>query len=442
MKNIFTGIICTAAALGAHAQSTIGETTITKWQHDKRGAVSITYDDGTVNQFRVAIPIMNRLGLPGTFFINTGSLPGSTYKARFIGRPIAEIVAETETVPTSAENIFERASAARFVPVRGADDRFTRAGAQIDAGRMEQAYRIMDEFYAEVRGGSLEPLPAGTPASPAPDPNTFGGLTWDKVRMHTAEGHEFASHLVTHPYASALDEPNLLYELENSRDEIAARVDLRSTLSAECPYGTNDDRAMSYAMKVYPALRNRMGRDYIHELHRPDRRSPIVPDSEYVQWQRGVLSATTLAQMKEWADITAAQRNLWLVLVIHGVDGIGWEAMTGADMEAYFGHIAASDDLWVATFGDAARYIEERMNATLEWKRKGRRIVVTLDHPLDKALFDLPLTLKTRVDPAWERVRVAQGGSVATAEVIRDGDRTYVLYQATPGGGKIELRKQ
>ncbi len=441
MKKILFAIICIAAIPGTHAQTATGETTIAKWQHDKRGAVSITYDDGTVNQFRVAIPIMNRLGLPGTFFINTGSLPGSTHKARFIGRPIEEIVAETRLTPTTPENIFERASASRFVPVRGADQQFTRAGAQIDAGRIEEACRIIDEFYAGVREGKLEALPADIPASPPIDPNTSGGLTWEKARAYTAEGHEFASHMVTHPYVSALDEANMLYELEKSRDEIATRIDFRSTLAAECPYGTDDDRAMGYAMKVYPALRNRMGRDYILELHRPDRRSPVAPEHEYVQWQRGILTATTLSQMKEWADITAAQKNLWLVLVIHGVEGIGWEAMTGADMEAYFSHIAASDDLWVATFGDAARYIEQRMNATLEWKRKGRRIVVRVDHPLDKRLFDLPLTLKTRVDPAWERVRVVQGSSATVVEVVRDDNGAYVLYRAVPGNDKIELRK-
>ena len=38
----------------AHSQISIGDTEITKWQDGKKGAVSITYDDGTINQFRVA----------------------------------------------------------------------------------------------------------------------------------------------------------------------------------------------------------------------------------------------------------------------------------------------------------------------------------------------------------------------------------------------------
>ena len=433
MKKLFTVLICAALVAGCD-RGPVGETEITKWQYDKRGAVSITYDDGTVNQFRVAVPIMNRLGLPGTFYINTGTLPGSTYTGKFIGRPIAEIIEEARTVPTGIDNIFERASASRFIPVEGADDYFSRAGARIDAGRIEEAYAIMDDFYAKVFGGKLK----GAKITPA------GGegeapLTWDMVRTYTAEGHEFSSHMVTHPYVSALDEENMLYELEKSRLEIRDRVDVRSTIAAECPYGTNDDRAMGYAMGVYPVLRNRMALDYMLEIHRGYPTSPVNPDYEYVQWQRGIVTRTTLDEMKEWVDVVAAQQNAWLVLVIHGVDGIGWEAMTGDDMDAYFSYIAAEDDLWVATFGDAARYVRERMEATVRSVRKGRRVIVSLDHPLDKTLFDLPLTLKTRVDPDWEQVCVRQGEVSATLEVSLDDKGAYVVYQALPGAGDIEL---
>ncbi len=438
MKNIFTALLCAAAVTGARAQNHVGETEITKWQYGKRGTVSITYDDGSINQFRVAVPIMNRLGLPGTFYINTGSLPGSTYRGKFIGRPIEEIIEEARSIPTDRDNVFERASAARFAPYRGGGDYFTRAGAEIDAGRMEAACKIMDEFYSKITGGELTPVERRNPSGGgAPEE----GLTWELARELTAMGHEFSSHMVTHPYVSALDVPNMMYELEKSREEIGDRIDMRSTIGAECPYGTNDDRAMGYAMQVYSVLRNRMALDYMLELHRPSRENPVSPDHEYVQWQRGILTATTLEQMKEWADITAGQSNMWLVLVIHGVDGIGWEAMTGADMDAYFTHIASrGDDLWVATFGDAARYIKERMSATVDHRVKRDRIVVSLDHPLDKELFDLPLTLKTRVDPAWKSVAVSQGDCTATVDVVHEADRAYVMYQAIPGKEKIEIR--
>ena len=46
-------IVCSGLATGQ-----VGRTEITKWQDGKRGAVSLTFDDGSINQFRVAVPIM------------------------------------------------------------------------------------------------------------------------------------------------------------------------------------------------------------------------------------------------------------------------------------------------------------------------------------------------------------------------------------------------
>src|SRR5262245_13767224 len=91
------------------------QTEITKWQDDKMGAISITYDDGSINQFRYALPVMKRLNLPATFYIITGPIPGSQYPGKFIGRPVQEIIDETATVPTNADNYFERASAAKYL---------------------------------------------------------------------------------------------------------------------------------------------------------------------------------------------------------------------------------------------------------------------------------------------------------------------------------------
>src|ERR1700747_118861 len=88
----------------------VGKTEITKWQYDKNGAVSLTYDDGSINQFRVAVPIMDSFGFPATFFIITGNIPGSQYHGTFVGRPTNAIIAETANIPTNRDNFFERAS--------------------------------------------------------------------------------------------------------------------------------------------------------------------------------------------------------------------------------------------------------------------------------------------------------------------------------------------
>ena len=139
-----------------HAQAPVGQTEITKWKYGRNGAVSITYDDGSINQFVKALPIMNQLSMPGTFFINTGSIPGSEYQGKFIGRPVKEIIDESKSIPANKDNVYERASAARYLGYKGTSEYFTRAGAQIDAGRYAEAYKILDELYKKVGNGDFQ----------------------------------------------------------------------------------------------------------------------------------------------------------------------------------------------------------------------------------------------------------------------------------------------
>ena len=130
----------------------VGKTEITKWQGGKNGAVSLTYDDGSINQFRVAVPIMDNFGLPATFFIITGDIPGSRYHGTFVGRPTKAIIAETANIPTDKDNFFERASAIGFLGYKETVEYHTRAGELYDEGKnAEQAYRVLDEGYQKVR---------------------------------------------------------------------------------------------------------------------------------------------------------------------------------------------------------------------------------------------------------------------------------------------------
>ncbi len=419
-----------------YAHGSIGQTEITQWQYGKKGAVSITYDDGTINQFRVAVPIMNRLGLPGTFYIITGSIPGSKYVGKFLGRPVGKIIEEAKTIPTNADNVFERASAARFSGYKGTGSYFTRAGAAIDAHRMEEAIGIIDGLYKRIAAGEFEPEITGTGRRT----NTADVLTWDMIKTHAVEGHEFASHMITHPYMCALDDANIKYELEKSRREILKRIGIRHTVSAELPYGTQNDRALQAALKLYPVTRNRIAEDYVLELHRPSRQTPVNSDFEYVFWERGIISNTSLDEMNGWVDVTAENNNIWLVTVIHGIDGIGWEAITAQDINAHFSHIKSrEDDVWVATFADAARYIKQRMNAKVSFSLKEEKINVKLTHPLNKRIYDIPLTLKTYVNPEWRAVDVKQGNSVLRVDVQHVEGEAYILYQAMPGKGTIVL---
>ena len=408
-----------------------GQTEITKWKDDKSAAVSLTYDDGSRNQFSVALPMMNKLNIPATFFIITGEVEGSEYHGKFIGRPVADIIKGTADTLTNKDNFFERASAIGFLGLKGTLAFHSDAGSLYEAGKVEEAYHLIDSAYKKVRSGAFKPAGKNTDEAV---------LTWPKIKEYAAQGHEFASHTVTHPRLAVLTEPNIVYELEKSKEEIAKQLGEEYTFSAECPYGTEDERVMSYAYKVYYALRNRMPEDFLGEISRSSKRVPASFDKEYVQYQRGATTKTPLPMMKSWVDTVLKYDNNWLVLTFHGVDGVGWEALPHDLLQEYFEYITSHDDkLWIATFGDATKYMRERMDAKVDTKASDGKIQVNLTHSLDKSMYNFPLTLRTYVPSDWKQVRVMQGGKSQSVAVSNNDQGTFVLYQVLPNRGIAEL---
>jgi peptidoglycan/xylan/chitin deacetylase (PgdA/CDA1 family) len=412
-----------------------GTTEITKWQYGKTAAISLTYDDGSINQFRVAVPIMDHFGFPATFFIITGQIRGSQYHGTFVGRPTKMIIEETAKTPTDKQNFFERASAIPYLGFSGTGNFQTEAGGVYDENKdFAKAYEIIDDGYAKVRQGALKPEgTVGTRNSP-------DRITWDELSALANRGYEFASHTVTHPRLAVLDDANLVYELEKSRLEILDHLGYQHTFSVECPYGTEDRRAVDFALQRYQLARNYMPDSFVEDIDRASNADPGASKKEYVRWQRGPVTKTPMELIESWVDKSLAAGNVWLVMVSHGVDGIGWEPKTHAEINEYLGYMKSKEDkLWIATFQDVAKYMRERMHADVRGYLEGDTISIVLRQSLTDESYNLPLTLKTSVPSGWERAAIHQGGRSQVVPVIRDQGRSYVLYQAIPNGEVIRV---
>jgi len=379
---------------------------------------------------------MEKLHLPATFFVITGGIPGSKYHGKFIGRQVKDIIAETATVPTNDENFLERCSAAGYLGYKGTITYVTKAAGMYDnPKRKAQAYKLMDSLYKKVRHGDFQ-----QGYQPCDEYLQEKGSTWDDFRRDAKLGYEFASHSITHASMPGLDSVNIAYELEKSKEEMRNQMGERYTFSTEVPYGYENERVMKIAYKIYPALRNRMPEPWLTELDRPSKKTPAVNDKDYVRWQRECNTHAPLPLMKSWVDTAVARRDTWLVLVIHGVQGLGYEALPDTLLDTYFHYIKAKQkDLWIATFGDVTKYMREREAATVKNSAGRGKITVTLDHSLDKSMYYIPLTLKTYVSSAWKKATIRQGMHVEHADVTRDDKGSYVTYKADPGPEKVIL---
>ena len=437
MKSLLLTITISFCMIQVNGQTNaVGQTVITEWQYGKPGAVSITYDDGSYHQFTKALPIMERLKLPATFFVITGGIPGSKYHGKFIGRPVKEIIAESATIPTNDQNFLERCSAGGYLGYRGTITYVTKAASAYDSpNRKEQAFRIMDDLYQKVRNGDFQPG-----YQPCDEVLQEKGSTWDDFRRYAKEGYEFASHSITHASMPGLDSINITYELEKSKEEMRNQMGEQYTFSTEVPYGYENERVMQIAYKIYPALRNRMPEPWLKEIDRPSKKTPGNTGKDYIQWQRECNTRSPLPLMKSWVDTAVARHDTWLVLVIHGVDSLGYEALQSTLLDEYFQYIKSNENkLWIATFGDVTKYMREKESAKLQNNRKDGKIVVSLIHPLDQKMYNIPLTLKTYVSPDWKKVSIRQGKNRKSAKTDTDEKGTYVLYQANPNGVALTL---
>lgn len=435
MKPLFIAVIICLCGHAAKGQDVTGKTTVAEWQYGKNGAVSITYDDGSYNQFKYALPVMERLGLPATFFIITGGIPGSKYHGQFIGRPVKSIITESATIPTNAQNFLERCSAAGYLGYKGTITYHTKAAGLYDEGKTEQAFKLMDDLYAKVRHGDFQPG-----YQPCDEVLQEKGSTWDDFRRDAAKGYEFASHSITHAGMPGLDSVNIVYELTKSKEEIRNQMGDKYTFSSEVPYGYENARVMKIAYKIYPALRNRMPEPWLTELDRPSRKTPAVNKKDYVQWQREINTRAPLPLMKSWVDTTVARQDTWLVLVIHGVEGLGYEARPVSLLDAYFQYIKSfHNKLWVATFGDVTKYMREREAVKVTTKLDNGKIKVALTHTLDRTMYNLPLTLKTYVFSDWKKAKVFQAGQSKILTVEHDDKGSFIQYQAFPNEGLLTI---
>lgn len=429
---IFIGI---SSIFGSCTQDYTVRTEILKWKDGKKAAVSLTYDDGTLNQFRVALPIMEEFDMRGTFYINTGEIPGQKNEAKYLGRYPKIVIDETASIPTNLENYFERAGLIRFLDIPGAVSFHDRSGATYEQGRVEEAYRVLDEGYELARKlKTINLIP----------PQIIDGpmIGWDELRTYAARGHEFGVHTISHPRLAVLDEENLLFELEKCAEDIERELGKAHLFSAECPFGTENERVMEYALDLFPATRNRMPEPYLEEINRSGT-FDVKKDyqKEYVQFQRGPLSRTDQDLMKSWIDDIITRNDVWLVLVFHGIEGIGWEAISEDRIRDYFTYIASkSEDVWVAPFREVTKYIRQRMASEVMLQVASNEIKIELKSDLDPYWYDQPLTLKTYFDMAWEKVKLVQGNEEKELEVQQDEGGQYVQYDYQPSKGSLILK--
>ena len=145
-----------------------------KWQDGKDACISLTFDDSSINQFRIDIPLLNERGIPGTFFVVTGDIQGSKNQPAFVGRPMMDIIRESAQTPTNQQNLLERISLLNHLQTiqrvpELSDFSAQRLGRPLRQGDYVEPGRVVDAALAKLRqtGATYAPAPRQVVGRPA-----------------------------------------------------------------------------------------------------------------------------------------------------------------------------------------------------------------------------------------------------------------------------------
>ncbi|MCL5885089.1 MAG: polysaccharide deacetylase family protein [Deltaproteobacteria bacterium] len=259
--------------------------------------------------------------------------------------------------------------------------------------------------------------------------NDIGGYSpaWSSWKNAAITGHEIASHTMSHPYLTSLSLTQVQSELAGAQAAIDAQIPSRRCLSFAYPYGALNSSVASIARNIYIASRGiscGLNSEPI-DFSNVSACSPDDGDDIYAQ-----------------AD-AAEQQGKWLVAFIHSLDGGrdcwgSWEI----DMWTTYLDYLKDKNLWVGTFGAAAKHIQERASATLSvLSSSSDQMVLSLTDTLDDAIYDQPLTIRSEVPSDWGTVSVQQGsGSITQVPSTVEGTARVIYHNAVPDRGLISLR--
>ena len=198
-----------------------------RWEAGERPArpfLAITFDDGQRDNAVHAVPVLERFGLRGSFYVPVKALDDNeTLWHDRLGYAAATLL---RTDRPAASRALARLGAPEL-----ADDVATVQELVERAKRLTPEQR--DAFVDETERA------AGGNSRPAWD----GMMTWEQLRAMVARGHEVGSHSMTHQLLPQLDDAALAYEVAESRRVLEAR--LGSKVETFCyPNGDADARVV------------------------------------------------------------------------------------------------------------------------------------------------------------------------------------------------------
>jgi peptidoglycan/xylan/chitin deacetylase (PgdA/CDA1 family) len=260
---------------------------------------------------------------------------------------------------------------------------------------------------------------------------TGWGPNWNSYKTAHANGHEIASHTVSHP-TSIATVSNQEAELKDS--QAAIKNNVPGSKSETIAYPNCNTGNISLISKYYIA-----GRVCSNSII-PSSPSDFYNLSSIIAGSQG--SAKTAADFN--SRVTSAKSSKgWAVFLIHGVDNDGgFSPIASTEISSHLSTMNTTHtDVWVGTFAHVVKYIKERNALSLaEVTVNADSLQVTPTDNLDNAIYTVPVTVRRLLPANWTTARVRDAsGKIVTSSIVTVSNKKYVMFDVVPDQGKISI---
>ncbi len=256
---------------------------------------------------------------------------------------------------------------------------------------------------------------------------------WFALKLAAANGHEVASHTVTHPNFRNITLQQQKAELQNSKDTIESHITNKKCITLAYPYcATGNDSACS---KYYISARGCQG------FIEPKTPGSYFNISSVAGGNLGVIN--TLNDFKS-RFTSVANTNGWCVFLFHGIDNdSGYSPVTSSELTRSIEYLSVrKSKFWVTTFLNATLYSKERDAAKItETSVTDSAIALNVSDTLPDSIYNFPLSLRFTLPANWPSANVTQNNVKVPIRIVLVDSVVYLTFDIIPNAGVVILTK-
>ena len=251
---------------------------------------------------------------------------------------------------------------------------------------------------------------------------TQNKIDWEGFKAAAENGHEIASHTITHSHLKEQDKDTQLKELKESKKLIEKMIG-QECITLVYPYCEAGD--YDIAQKYYIS-----GRACSHQYISSN------PTDMFDLSSFGIGSESnhkTAQDLNELVDGGLEQKK-WTVFLIHGIDNDGgYSPFDSFELENHFKYVDDKGSFWVATFKDVSKYILEANSLIIleNTNENGNiSIEVSTQYKTDITVLDVPVTISRVIDENYKKVTIIkEKDSTEVESELKDGK---VIFDVVP----------